>query len=93
MNSFKKTLLAIILFLALLKVSSLGAVVMVCMCVIKCMFKSRAVSHLAALIAHDFFVLLARGFWWVLRSLTQGLWNSLRVMSRALMRWVTNQTP
>ena len=93
MNSFKRTLLAIVLFLALLKVSPVGAVVMVCMSVIKCMFKSRAVSHLAALIAHDILGLLVRGCWWLLRSAARGLWNLLCVMSRVLTRWAANQTP
>ena len=92
MSGFKKIVLVAVGFLVLLKISPLGAAVAVATCIIKCLFKSRTFSHLAALILHDLVCYFARCFWWVLRNLSQGLWNSLRVMSRVFMRWVTKQT-
>ncbi|HVX91029.1 MAG TPA: hypothetical protein VHC20_05400 [Candidatus Paceibacterota bacterium] len=81
-----KMLLAILGFLLLLKISPLGAAVAVVTCVIKCMFRGRAFSHLAALVMHDVLLLVARGIWWALCAGARGIGNLLRMMSRGLTR-------
>ena len=62
MKTIFKYGLVIFAFLALCKISPLGAAVAVLTCLVRAMFRSHVVSHAVALLLHDFLAWVFRGF-------------------------------
>lgn len=63
MKFFLKYIAPIFAIIWLARIHPLGAVVAILLCIIRCAFRSRVLSHLFAMFVHDVLLVFLKGAW------------------------------